>query len=103
MPVFLENGIELHTKREEKLQEPEEFRVILLNDHYTTMDFVVDILILVFRKNENDANRIMMDIHRKGRGTAGVYPWDIAQTKMEQVHSLARENDFPLRCIIEKA
>ncbi|MDR0689301.1 MAG: ATP-dependent Clp protease adaptor ClpS [Spirochaetaceae bacterium] len=103
MPVFLENGIELHTKREEKLQEPEEFRVILLNDHYTTMDFVVDILILVFHKNENDANRIMMDIHRKGRGTAGVYSWDIAQTKMEQVHTLARENDFPLRCIIEKA
>jgi ATP-dependent Clp protease adaptor protein ClpS len=103
MSVFLENGIELHTKREEKLQEPEEFRVILLNDHYTTMDFVVDILILVFHKNENDANRIMMDIHRKGRGTAGVYPWDIAQTKMEQVHSLARENDFPLRCVIEKA
>ncbi|MDR2364218.1 MAG: ATP-dependent Clp protease adaptor ClpS [Spirochaetaceae bacterium] len=103
MPVFFENGTALHTRREEKLQEPEEFRVILLNDHYTTMDFVVDILILVFHKNENDANRIMLDIHRKGRGTAGVYLWDIAQTKMEQVHSLARENDFPLRCIIEKA
>jgi ATP-dependent Clp protease adaptor protein ClpS len=102
MPVFLENGIELHTKQEDKLQEPEEFRVILLNDHYTTMDFVVDILILVFHKNENDANRIMMDVHRKGRGIVGVYSWDIAQTKADQVHVLARENDFPLRCIIEK-
>jgi ATP-dependent Clp protease adaptor protein ClpS len=102
MPVFLGNGIELYTKQEEKLQEPEEFRVILLNDHYTTMEFVVDILILVFHKNENDANQIMMDIHRKGRGIVGVYPWDIAQTKMEQVHVLAQENDFPLRCIIEK-
>jgi ATP-dependent Clp protease adaptor protein ClpS len=102
MPVFLGNGIELHTKQEDELQEPEEFRVILLNDHYTTMDFVVDILILVFHKNETEANRIMMDVHRKGRGIVGVYSWDLAQTKAEQVHVLAQENDFPLRCIIEK-
>jgi ATP-dependent Clp protease adaptor protein ClpS len=102
MPVFLGNGVELHTKQEDKLQEPEEFRVILLNDHYTTMDFVVDILILIFHKDETEANRIMMDVHRKGRGIVGVYSWDIAQTKAEQVHVLARENDFPLRCIIEK-
>jgi ATP-dependent Clp protease adaptor protein ClpS len=103
MPVFWENEAALHTKQEKKLQEPEEFRVILLNDHYTTMDFVVDVLILVFHKDEYDANRIMMDVHRKGRGIVGVYPWDVAQTKAEQVHVLARENDFPLRCIIEKA
>jgi ATP-dependent Clp protease adaptor protein ClpS len=102
MPVFLGNGIELHSKKEEKLQEPGEFRVILLNDHYTTMDFVVDVLVLIFHKDENDANRIMFDVHRKGRGLVGVYPWDIAQTKMDQVHLLAREHDFPLRCIIEK-
>ncbi|MDR1108490.1 MAG: ATP-dependent Clp protease adaptor ClpS [Spirochaetaceae bacterium] len=102
MPVFLGNGIELHSKKEEKLQEPGEFRVILLNDHYTTMDFVVDVLVMIFHKDENDANRIMLDVHRKGRGLVGVYPWDIAQTKMDQVHLLAREHDFPLRCIIEK-
>jgi ATP-dependent Clp protease adaptor protein ClpS len=102
MPVFGENGIELHAEKKEKLQEPEEFRVILLNDHYTTMDFVVDVLVVVFHKNEDDANRIMLDVHRKGRGLVGVYSWDIAQTKMDQVHLMAREHDFPLRCIIEK-
>jgi ATP-dependent Clp protease adaptor protein ClpS len=102
MPVFEDNGTELLQKQEKKLQEPEDFRVILLNDHYTTMDFVVDILMLIFHKNEDDANRIMMDVHRKGRGIVGVYSWDVAQTKMDQVHTLARQNDFPLRCIIEK-
>jgi ATP-dependent Clp protease adaptor protein ClpS len=102
MPVFLGNGIELHTRKEEKVQEPGEFRVILLNDHYTTMDFVVDVLVMNFHKSEDDAGRIMLDVHRKGRGIVGIYPWDIAQTKMEQVHLMAREHDFPLRCIIEK-
>jgi ATP-dependent Clp protease adaptor protein ClpS len=103
MPVFWGSGTDLLQKQEEKLQEPEDFRIILLNDHYTTMDFVVDILILIFHKNEEDANRIMMDVHRKGRGIVGVYSWDIAQTKMNQVHTLARQHDFPLRCIVEKA
>jgi ATP-dependent Clp protease adaptor protein ClpS len=74
----------------------------MLNDHFTTMDFVVEILMLVFQKNEGEANRVMMDIHRKGRGVAGIYSWDIAQTKAEQVHALARRNEFPLRCIVER-
>ena len=82
--------------------EPENFRVVLLNDNYTTMDFVVDILMLVFRKSEAEANRVMMDIHRRGRGIAGIYTWDIAQTKAEQVHAMARQNEFPLRCGVEK-
>ncbi|MDR3161687.1 MAG: ATP-dependent Clp protease adapter ClpS [Spirochaetaceae bacterium] len=103
MPFFWGNETDLLQKQEEKLQEPEDFRVILLNDHYTTMDFVVDILIQIFHKSEDDANRIMMDVHRKGRGIVGVYSWDVAQTKMDQVHTLARQNDFPLRCIVEKA
>ncbi|MDR0386434.1 MAG: ATP-dependent Clp protease adapter ClpS, partial [Treponema sp.] len=90
-------------KHEEKLKEPEEFRVILLNDHYTAMDFVVEILVHIFHKTSEDANRIMLDVHRKGRGTVGVYPYDIAQTKAAQVHQAAREHEFPLRCIVEKA
>jgi ATP-dependent Clp protease adaptor protein ClpS len=85
----------------EKLKEPERFRVILLNDDYTTMDFVVEILIDVFHKNEAEANRIMLDVHRKGRGMVGVYALDLALTKMEQVHSLARQQGFPLRCSVE--
>ena len=74
----------------------------MLNDHFTTMDFVVEILMLVFRKSEAEANRVMLDIHRKGRVIAGVYPWDIAQTKAAQVHAAARQTEFPLRCVVEK-
>jgi ATP-dependent Clp protease adaptor protein ClpS len=90
-------------KREEKFKEPEEFRVILLNDNYTTMDFVVEILVKIFHKNLEDANRIMMNVHRKGKGIVGVYPYDIAQTKVNQVYEAAKEHEFPLQCIVEKA
>jgi ATP-dependent Clp protease adaptor protein ClpS len=91
------------TADKEKLKEPEEFRVILLNDHYTSMDFVVEVLIVIFHKDPLDAEKIMMNVHKKGKGIAGQYPWDIAATKMEQVHAAARKNDFPLRCIVEPA
>lgn len=90
-------------KRGEKFKEPGKFRVILLNDHYTTMDFVVEILIRIFHKDRDDANRIMLDVHSKGRGIVGVYTYDIAQTKVNQVDAAAREQEFPLRCIVEKA
>jgi ATP-dependent Clp protease adaptor protein ClpS len=88
-------------KAVEKIKEPDEYRVILLNDDYTTMDFVVMVLVDIFRKNPEDANRIMLDVHKKGKGIVGHYPWDIAATKADQVHSLARENEFPLKCIVE--
>jgi len=91
------------SRTDDKFKEPEEFKVILLNDHYTTMEFVVEILIVIFHKNGEDANRIMLDVHRKGRGVVGVYPWDIAATKLEQVHAAAKANEFPLRCIVEPA
>jgi ATP-dependent Clp protease adaptor protein ClpS len=90
-------------KTDEKLKEPEVYRVILLNDHYTTMDFVVEVLMVIFHKTLADANRIMLDVHRKGRGVVGIYTWDIAATKAEQVHTAAREHEFPLRCIVEPA
>jgi ATP-dependent Clp protease adaptor protein ClpS len=102
MPWLFGNETAATIKRKHKLAEPENFRVILLNDHFTTMDFVVEILMLIFRKSEGEANRIMLDIHRHGRGIAGIYPWDIAQTKAEQVHAAARQNEFPLRCVVEK-
>jgi len=88
-------------KAVEKIKEPEEYRVILLNDDYTTMDFVVMVLVEIFCKNPEDANRIMLDVHKKGKGIVGQYPWDIAVTRAEQVHALARENEFPLKCIVE--
>ena len=84
-----------------KLKEPEEYTVILLNDDYTTMDFVIEVLMAIFHKNLDDANIIMLDVHEKGKGAVGRYPWDIAITKAEQVHAAARENQFPLRCIVE--
>jgi ATP-dependent Clp protease adaptor protein ClpS len=90
-------------KKKEKYKEPEEFKVILLNDHYTTMEFVVDILMVIFHKSSEDANKIMLDVHKKGKGTVGVYTWDIAATKVEQVHEAARQREFPLRCIMEPA
>ncbi|GHV79574.1 ATP-dependent Clp protease adapter protein ClpS [Spirochaetia bacterium] len=102
MPWFAGNEAAPTVKRKHKLVEPENFRVVLLNDNYTTMDFVVEILMFVFRKSEAESNRVMMDIHRRGRGVAGIYPWDIAQTKAEQVHAMARQNEFPLRCVVEK-
>ena len=86
-----------------KEKEPDEYRVILLNDNYTTMEFVVEILMSIFHKKMEDAKKIMLDVHRKGKGTVGVYSWDIATTKVEQVHIAARENDYPLRCIVEPA
>jgi ATP-dependent Clp protease adaptor protein ClpS len=67
------------------------------------MDFVVEILIRIFHKDRDDANRIMLDVHSKGRGIVGVYTYDIAQTKVNQVDAAAREQEFPLRCIVEKA
>ncbi|MDR1838284.1 MAG: ATP-dependent Clp protease adaptor ClpS [Treponema sp.] len=91
------------SKSDEKTKEPEEFRVILLNDHYTSMDFVVEVLMVIFHKAIEDATRIMLDVHRKGKGIVGVYTWDIATTKTEQVHAAAKANEFPLRCIVEPA
>ena len=89
------------SKSREKFKEPEQFRVILLNDDYTTMDFVVDVLMEIFHKSIEDASKIMLDVHKKGRGVVGVYTWDIAVTKTEQVHAAAKANEFPLMCIVE--
>ena len=89
------------SKSNERVKEPEKYKVILLNDHFTTMEFVIAVLMEIFHKNSTDANRIMMDVHKKGKGVVGVYPWDIAATKAEQVHTVAKAHEFPLRCVIE--
>lgn len=86
----------------EKTQEPAMYKVLLLNDDYTTMDFVVQIVVLVFNKSMEEATRIMLNVHRKGVGVCGVYPYEIAETKVDTVHALARENEFPLKCTMEK-
>ncbi|HUX38392.1 MAG TPA: ATP-dependent Clp protease adapter ClpS [Rectinemataceae bacterium] len=94
---------EVLTKEREDTKPPEEFRVILLNDDYTTMEFVVSVLMTVFHKPVPEATRIMLDVHKKGRGIVGTYTYDIAATKVNQVHALARQNGFPLKCMMEKA
>ncbi len=91
------------TQEKEEVKEPEEFRVLLLNDDFTTMEFVVSVLMTVFHKPLPEATRIMLDVHKKGRGTVGVYSYDIAVTKINQVHQLAKQNGFPLKCTMEKA
>ncbi|SLM29132.1 ATP-dependent Clp protease adapter protein ClpS [Desulfamplus magnetovallimortis] len=81
---------------------PPMYKVILLNDDYTTMDFVVEILMAVFGKSLEDATRIMLNVHEQGRGVCGIYTRDVAETKVHTVHVLAREREFPLKSIMEK-
>ena len=89
-------------KTRDKISEPPMYKVYLHNDDYTTMEFVVDVLIYVFKKIEDDAIRIMLNVHKTGIGLCGVFTYEIAETKVEQVHSLANENGFPLKCTMEK-
>ena len=85
-----------------ELEEPRMFKVLLHNDDYTSMDFVVDILMRIFHKTQAQAEQIMLQIHEKNKAVCGVYSFEIAQTKAEQVKQLAKENEFPLLATIEE-
>ncbi|UCD81568.1 MAG: ATP-dependent Clp protease adapter ClpS [Desulfobacterales bacterium] len=85
-----------------EVDEPPMYKVMLLNDDYTTMDFVVEVLVYVFQKPPEEATLIMLNVHRKGVGVCGIYPYEIAETKVNTVENLARENGFPLKCIMER-
>ena len=89
-------------KVESELQRPNMYKVVLNNDDYTPMDFVVEVLQRFFDKNEQQAVDIMLAIHHKGKGLCGVYPFGIAETKVLQVNQFARENQHPLLCSLEK-
>ena len=93
---------EIQEKAGHKTRKPPYYSVFLLNDDYTTMDFVVHVLERVFHKSSVEATQIMLHVHNKGRGLAGVYPMDIAETKVDKVHRLAEEHAFPLKCKMEK-
>ena len=86
----------------QKVKEPPMFKVLLHNDDYTTMDFVVMILTSVFHKSEAAATDIMLNVHKKGFGVAGIYTREIAETKVVMVLDLARQKEHPLRCTMEK-
>jgi ATP-dependent Clp protease adaptor protein ClpS len=98
-----QTGGEVLEKPREKTKRPEMFKVVLLNDDYTTMEFVVLVLQAVFNKPRDEANRIMLQVHLEGRGTCGTYTYEIAETKVSAVHQMARENGFPLMATIEEA
>ena len=85
-----------------EVDEPPMYKVMLLNDDYTTMEFVVEVLVYVFKKAPEEATRIMLNVHRKGVGVCGIYPFEVAETKVNTVETLARENGFPLKCIMER-
>ena len=90
------------TKTEKKVKQPPLYRVLLHNDDYTTMEFVVHVLQSIFNHEETEATQIMLHVHRKGIGVAGVFTKEVAETKVEQTHALAREHEYPLRCSIEE-
>lgn len=83
------------------LQRPKRYKVLLYNDHYTTMEFVVEVLEAVFNKPREEAVQIMLAVHEQGVGMAGVYTAQVAETKIALVHALAEENGFPLKCSME--
>ncbi len=87
---------------EKKLKRPSLFKVLLHNDDYTTREFVVQILEYVFNKDNTEAVQIMLYVHRKGIGVAGVYPYEVAETKVKTVEGLARQYEYPLKCSIEE-
>lgn len=91
------------TEKKQQTKRPSMYKVLLHNDDYTTMDFVVMVLQSIFHKSVEEANRIMLNVHEQGVGVAGVYPRDVAETKVLLVHELARKNEYPLKCSLEKA
>jgi len=93
---------EVLTQEDQQVEKPPLYKVLLHNDDYTTMDFVVYVLINVFHRSENDAINIMLAVHQQGIGVAGVYTREIAETKINQVHNLARAHEYPLLCTMEE-
>jgi ATP-dependent Clp protease adaptor protein ClpS len=94
------NG-EILERTKQETKKPELYKVLLLNDDYSTMEFVVEILESIFHKEPAEAFRIMMAVHTQGKGLCGVYPYEVAETKVDAVVERARENGFPLRAAME--
>ncbi len=95
----LEGDVAVHV--EDELKMPRLYRVLLHNDNYTTMEFVILILVDIFQKSAEEAASVMLSVHEKGIGVCGVYPKEIAETRMLRVHSRARKAGFPLLCTME--
>ncbi len=98
----VDTEIENEYEEEWELEEPKLYKVLLLNDDYTSMDFVVMVLMEIFHQSAGKANSIMFKIHEEGSGLCGVYTYEVAETKIAQVHNLAKEHQFPLRATMEE-
>jgi ATP-dependent Clp protease adaptor protein ClpS len=96
-----QTGGEVLERTRHETKKPDLYKVLLVNDDYTTMDFVIEILETVFHKQPAEAYRIMMAVHTQGRGLCGVYPFEVAETKVATVIDRARENGFPLLAALE--
>jgi ATP-dependent Clp protease adaptor protein ClpS len=95
-------GTAVATKPKTKTKKPNLYRVLLLNDDYTPMEFVIHVLERFFNKNRDDATRIMMHVHQNGVGECGVFTYEVAETKVTQVMDFARRHQHPLQCVMEK-
>jgi len=99
---YSDSESEVGTLTEDQVQLPKQYKVLLLNDDYTPMDFVVLVLRRFFDKKEEQAQQIMLDVHKKGAGVAGIFILEIAEMKVMQVNQFARLNQFPLKCTMEE-
>ncbi|WP_343314513.1 ATP-dependent Clp protease adapter ClpS [Brucella sp. BE17] len=97
-----DNGTVVVTRTERKVKKPSLYRVLLLNDDYTPMEFVIHVLQRFFQKNLDDATRIMLHVHNHGVGECGIFTYEVAETKVSQVMDFARQNQHPLQCVMEK-
>lgn len=93
---------DIELKEEVKIKHPKKYKVYILNDDYTTMDFVVDILMGIFHKTYEEAEAIMLEVHKSERGLCGIYTYEIAQTKVMQVTKKAKDSGFPLKAVMEE-
>lgn len=99
----MENGVATINKERVKVKKPRDYKVVMHNDDFTTMEFVVNILMTIFKKDINTSNKIMMDVHKLGKGIVGIYPYDIATTKVSMALEMAKEEGFPFNITIEEA
>jgi ATP-dependent Clp protease adaptor protein ClpS len=102
MPNVPDNETDVLTESETKLEKPKLFKVLLHNDDFTTMDFVVWVLQYVFNRNDPDALSIMLKVHNEGLGIAGIYPYEVASMKSEKAMNLAKAREYPLLCTVEE-
>lgn len=99
----MEANVKILDKNKIKIKKPNHYKVVMYNDDFTTMEFVVAILIRIFNKKIEEANKIMLDVHKKGKGIAGVYPYDIAISKVAKSLNYAKQEGFPFKLTVEEA